>query len=75
MRRFRAAAVTTPQRNFRTEKEMSYLYEEQARVYQRERHAQAEESRRGYRLARARRLSRRAERAAAAARLALARAL
>ena len=32
MRRFRAATVATPQKNSRTEKEMSYLYEEQARV-------------------------------------------
>ena len=54
---------------------MSYLSQEQARVYQRERLEEARSQRMGYQLARARRLSRRAERAAAAARLALARAL
>jgi hypothetical protein len=57
------------------EKQMSYLSQEQARVYQRERLEEARSQRMGYQLARARRLSRRAERAAAAARLALARAL
>jgi len=54
---------------------MFYTNEQQARVYQRERLEQAEATRRGHQLVRARRLSRRAERAAAAARLALARAL
>ena len=57
------------------EKQMSYLSQEQARVYQRERLEEARSQRMSYQFARARRLSRRAERAAAAARLALARAL
>jgi hypothetical protein len=57
------------------ENQMFYVNQEQARVYQRERLEEARSQRRGHQLARARRLSRRAERAASAARLALARAL
>jgi len=54
---------------------MNLLYEDLARAHSRERLAQAEAERRGRYLARAQRLSRRAERAAHAAKLHLARAL
>lgn len=54
---------------------MSLIYEELARAHTAERLGEAQEARRGHRLATARRLSRRAERAALQARLALARSL
>jgi hypothetical protein len=52
---------------------MSFLAEDLARAHMRMRLEQAQMSRRGHQLAAARRLSRKAERAAAQARLALAR--
>ncbi|WP_205471118.1 hypothetical protein [Nocardioides sp. SYSU D00038] len=55
--------------------EMNLLHENLARAQQAERLGEAQNLRRGHQLARARRLSRRAERAAQQARLALARAL
>lgn len=54
---------------------MSLIHEELARAQQAERLGEAQHLRAGHHLARARRLSRRAERAAQDARLALARAL
>jgi len=54
-------------------KKMSFLAEDLARAHMRSRLEQAQKARRGHELAAARRLSRRAERAAAQARLALAR--
>lgn len=54
---------------------MQVMHQEVGRAWQRERLEQAQAARLGYQLTRARRLSRRAERAAAAARLALARVL
>ncbi|CUR58589.1 conserved hypothetical protein [metagenome] len=55
--------------------EMNLMHEELARSQMAERLGEAQELRRGNRLVRARRLSRKAERAAQQARLALARAL
>jgi hypothetical protein len=54
---------------------MSFLAEDLARAHMHSRLQQAQMSRRGHQLAAARRLSRKAERAAAQARLALARVL
>lgn len=54
---------------------MYLVHEDLARAHMNARLEEARRSRRGHQLARARRLSRKAERAAAAARLALARAL
>ncbi len=54
---------------------MSFIHEELARAHQSARLGEAQEQRRGRALVRARRLSRKAERAAQQARLALARAL
>jgi hypothetical protein len=54
-------------------KKMSFLAEDLARAHLRSRLEEAQTSRRGHQLAAARRLSRKAERAAAQARLALAR--
>jgi hypothetical protein len=54
-------------------KKMSFLAEDLARAHMRSRLEQARMARRGQQLAAARRLSRKAERAAAQARLALAR--
>jgi hypothetical protein len=54
-------------------KNMSFLAEDLARAHMRLRLEQAQKARRGHELAAARRLSRKAERAAAQARLALAR--
>jgi len=54
---------------------MEQMYEELARAQMSARLGEAQEMRRGHQLAMARRLSRRAERAAAQARLALARSL
>jgi hypothetical protein len=54
-------------------KKMNYLAEDLARAHMRSRLEQAQMARRGRQLAAARRLSRKAERAAAQARLALAR--
>ena len=55
--------------------EMNLMHEDLARAQMSERLGEAHELQRGYNLARARRLSRKAERAAQQARLALARAL
>jgi len=55
--------------------EMNQMYEDLARAHMAVRLGEAHEMRRGHRVAVARRMSRRAERAAAQARLALARAL
>ena len=54
---------------------MNLMHEDLARAHSRERLRQAHDERRGHQLAAARHLARRAERAADAARLALARAL
>jgi hypothetical protein len=54
---------------------MNLMYEDLARAHLAERLGEARQARRGHRLATARRLSRRAERAALQARLALARSL
>jgi hypothetical protein len=56
-------------------KKMNLMNEDLARAHMSERLGEAQQSRRGRRLAMARRLSRRAERAAHEARLALARSL
>ncbi len=65
--------VTTPNPNGLTE--MNLLHEHLARAQMSERLGEAHQLRLGHNLARARRLSRKAERAAQQARLALARAL
>jgi hypothetical protein len=63
-------------KTFRTRStEMNTMYEDLARAQQATRLGEAQELRRGHQLVRARRLSRKAEQAAQAARLALARAL
>ena len=59
--------------NFDRSKKMSFLAEDLARAHMRSRLEQARMAQRGHQLAAARRLSRKAERAAAQARLALAR--
>jgi len=59
--------------NFDRSKKMSFLAEDLARAHLHSRLEQAQAARRGQQLAAARRLSRKAERAAAQARLALAR--
>ena len=56
-------------------RKMNLMYEDLARAQMSERLGEARELRRGHQLVMARRLSRRAERAAAQARLALARSL
>ena len=56
-------------------KKMNLMHEDLARAHMAERLGEARERRRGHQLVLARRLSRRAERAAAQARLALARTL
>jgi len=59
--------------NFDRSKTMSFLAEDLARAHMRSRLEEARMARRGHQLAAARRLSRKAERAAVQARLALAR--
>jgi hypothetical protein len=56
-------------------KKMNLMHEDLARAQMAARLGEAQENRRGHQLARARRLSRRAERAALEARLAIARSL
>jgi hypothetical protein len=56
-------------------KKMNLMYEDLARAQMSERLGEAQAQRRGHQLMRARRLSRRADRAASQARLALARSL
>jgi hypothetical protein len=63
------------QTNIDRSKKMNFLAEDLARAHLRSRLHEARLARRGYQLAAARRLSRKAERAAAQARLALARAI
>jgi hypothetical protein len=68
--------MSTPEIHFTIRsKKMSLMHEELARAHMAERLGEARQTRRGHQLATARRLSRRAERAAAQARLALARSL
>jgi hypothetical protein len=66
---------TNPRTSTDRSKKMNFLAEDLARAHMRSRLDEARMARRGYQLATARRLSRKAERAAAQARLALARAI
>jgi hypothetical protein len=69
------ASLTNQLSSFERSTTMFVIQEELAREHMRARHEEARQLRRGHQLVRARRLSRKAERAASQARLALARAL
>lgn len=68
-------STTTMNTTFRSTPTMNTMHEDLARAHMAARLGEAQELRAGHQLARARRLSRKAERAAQQARLALARAL